>query len=446
MKQKTLARHALRLTMVTSSAMVAAVMLSASTANAQLADKRWQAYSGCWKPVEQAQVVGSQMASTLVCVVPVANSQSADIATISNDRVVHFERLTANGVPMQKSIDKCAGTQSSAWSDDGHRLYLRSDFSCTDNLNVKSSTLFAIQPDGNMRHVQGNSVGKSADARVTVFMPVEQSLAPDVVLADSATVRFVVQPNDFNNRMARVAAAEMISAEDIIDLNKNVDTQVAQAFVAEYPVAVEVNSKQMVALADAGVPGDLIDLMVARQYPERFQLRANAGPTTIANAPRPMNTDINRQAAMDCFNGFYGSMMNCYSMYGSPYGFNGFMPWGLRNSFYGYSPYGFGNAFNNGFGFGGFGGYYYGNSPVIVVTRPGSDDSRPAGRAVRGQGYTQDRSTTSQSPSPSSGARTSTGSSSGSSTGSSSGGVGGASSSGDGGGRTARPKGGPGGL
>jgi hypothetical protein len=168
--------------------------------------------------------------------------------------------------------------------------------------------------------------------------------------------------------------------------------------------------------------------MVALSYPERFQLRSNA---TVANIPRPTNADVSRSNYDNCYRSPYRSNFDCdmygSSIYGSRYGY---MPYWMR---YGYSNFGYGNGY--------YGSYYPG--PIVVVpTNPSGGAAAPAGRAVRGQGYTQNRTSTSSSEprstssTPYSTDKGGTSSSGSSSSGSSSG----SSSSGGDGGRTARPK------
>jgi hypothetical protein len=124
---------------------------------------------------------------------------------------------------------------------------------------------------------------------------------------------------------------------------------------------------------------------------------------------------------------------------GWQYGLSPFDPWSLR--------YGYGGGLSGGvFGYGN--GYYYGNTPIIIVNRGdnGTGGSvAPQGRAVRGGGYTRASSGGGGSPPPPSvfgGSGSGSGSSGGSgSTGGSTGGsTSGASGGGDTG-RTAKPRG-----
>lgn len=434
-------RLALGLTKFSSAVLVAAALLNVSPIHAQTVsvDGRWQAYAGCWEPVQAPNTVGyTGPSGNLVCVVPTANGQSVDIASISNRKIMHVDRLTATGERVNKSVDGCKGWESTSWSKDGHRLFIRSDFNCGDSVGVKGSTVYSISPEGNWVHVQGNTIGKNADARVTLFKLSDQALAPDMVLADSAIIRTVTAERTFAERMVRLAAAEPATVEGVMEIAANSDKQVAQTWVAEFAKPARLSAKELVALADAGMPAELIDIMVAKAYPERFALQANTA-AIADNGARPTNADIARAN---------GSNINC-GMYGRMYGYRGYYnstaydcAYGYGFSSYPYGMYSMYNLYGLGYGYSPYGNYYRGSQPIIIVTRSPDGVAQQQGRAVRGQGYTRDQSTSSSQPrttSSSSGSSSSGSSSSGSSSaGSTSSGA--ASSGGSSTGRTAVPK------
>src|SRR5688572_26544493 len=92
-------RLALRLTTISSTALVAAALFSASVVHAQapIADSRWQAYAGCWEPIDGPTTVGARTSGSMVCIVPAANGRSVEVASISNNKVVHLDRLNTSG-------------------------------------------------------------------------------------------------------------------------------------------------------------------------------------------------------------------------------------------------------------------------------------------------------------------------------------------------------------
>lgn len=415
----------------------------APVAQADLSNTRWRPFSGCWVPEENAAVGSNAVAGTMVCISPVAGTEAADVATIMNKQVLHSERVNATGARINKTVDKCPGWESATWSEDKSRLLLRSEFSCSDNLTVKGSGVFSLNADGEWIQIQGTTVGTNAGARVVRYRPADVALTAGTVLTDSAMVTTVPAEKTEGLAWFRQFTGRAPTTAAVLDLSKHVDEQVAQAWLTEVGQPIKVNAKELVTLADAGMPASIIDLMVAMSYPERFQLQARAGGD---NEPRPVNANFTTDKRPTCvydrfdrFDRMYSRMdqMNCVNRYGSMYGV---YPFGYLSGW----QYGWGNY---GFGYDGYGRNYYGNSPIIIVTRPseGTSEPQPRGRAVKGGGYTRDTGTGSSTPrQATSGSGSSSGSSSSSSpsstsTGSSSGSSG-SGSSGGGEARTAKPR------
>lgn len=345
----------------------------------------------------------------MVCIVPVANSQSVEIATISGNVVEHSERVTANGVQIPRTIDNCPGWESATWSADGNRVFLNSHFACGNDVQVKGSGVLAIG-EGQFVQVQGTNVGGNAGARVVRYQLADVMLADGTLLADSATITTVPANAGFALQAVRAAAGAAPSAEDILDLSKHVDEQVAQAWVTELGSTAQLSAKELVTLSNAGLPSALSDLMIAMQYPERFRLqRAADAPANRAARADDAGLTASRLSQCDFYDGFMSSYdaYNCFGRYG--YGAYGSSPFGLMsNGRYGYNSYGsrYGYGYNN------YGNYYYGSQPIIIIQNGGGEPEQPRGRAVKGGGYTQGRSNTApraSSGSSSSGASTSSG-------------------------------------
>jgi hypothetical protein len=225
---------------------------------------------------------------------------------------------------------------------------------------------------------------------------------------------------------------------DVLEVAKRAPAALSEAWLTETQQRFAVNGKELLRLADGGMPSRVIDLMIAMSNPETFAVRTPSG-----EGRRAANTDV--------ITGGFDNMRSvgaCGRMLDFCYGPGGMGAWGLGWQ-YGMSPfddyslrYGMGGFFNP-FGFGN--GFYPGNRPIIIVNR--GDVDLPAaratsGRAIRGGGYTRASSSGGSSPPPIGGFGSSgSGSSSGSGGSSSGGGGGGGESSGGGGGRTAKPRG-----
>lgn len=404
----------------------------------QAPDSRWQPFIGCWTPEAAADAVGATARSqSMVCIVPVDDSPTVEIATISGNIVQHSERVTANGVQITRTIDNCPGWESATWSADGNRVFLNSNFACGNDVQVKGSGVLAIG-QGQLVQVQGTTVGGNAGARVVRYHLADVMLAGGSSLVDSAAVITVPAKAGFALQAVRAAAGISPSAEDILDLSKHVDAQVAQAWVTELGSTTPLSAKELVTLSDAGLPSALSDLMIAMQYPDRFRLqRAPDAATSRDVRTNDGGLTASRLAQCDYYDGFMSAYdaYNCFGRYG--YGAYGSAPFGLMsNGRYGYNGY---NGYN-GYGYnnyGNYGNYYYGSQPIIIIKTGTGEPAEPQGRAVKGGGYTR---STGKSTAP----RTSSGSSSSgaSSSGAASSGSGSAATSGGSTttGRTAKPR------
>jgi hypothetical protein len=379
-----------------------AVALLANTAHAQTT--RWQPYVGCWTPSNAATTnavtpISSNMASPngspvhaapvgLLCVAPTNGGSEVDLATIVNGKVAHLEHISATGTQMPKTVDNCPGWESATWSEDNQRVFLRSEFRCGASAVVKGSGMFAISSDGQFVQIQGSTVNGNTGARAIRYEPagVQLAMKPGTMLSDSSIVETVPQPNGMQLQTVRAAAGAPATTRDIIDVSKHVDVAVAGAWLNELGQRFAVNGKELVTLADAGVPPYMIDLMVALSYPERYAIRRSDGTTTggasmADNSRRSDNFDDGSRSNgyWDCG---YGARMLAFGYYGGP----------CNAGYSTYDPYGFGYGYGYGYNGYGYNPYYYGNRPVVIITRGDAgngDGSTPVqGRAVKGQGYT----------------------------------------------------------
>ena len=366
---------------------------------AQTAPTRWQPWLGCWAPASSGESniilrngpqtsVGSVAGANggMLCVVPAPDDNAVDLVTVNNNRVVHRERVIASASQIARTRDNCPGWESATWSADNHRVLLRSEFVCGSNAKVSGSGIFAISADGDFVQIQGTKVGANSSSRVVRYQSTgfEIAMTPGASLNDSSAVTLQPVTATFSISTTRTVAAQPLTPSAIAEVSKSVETPVAIAWLNEIGQRYNVDSKQLVALSNAGVSPAVLDMMVALSYPEKFEVRRNDGvggggggvPARVTG-----NTVRDRDAgsSWDCG---YGSRMMPFGYYGDSccpgyaYGYDPYY------ASYGYGRYGYGyNPYN----------YYYGYQPVVIVPSGsgGSSDS-PAtrGRAVKGGGYT----------------------------------------------------------
>jgi hypothetical protein len=330
------------------------------SAQSTAADARWQPWLGCWEPVGPVEGLDSHM----LCVLPVEGSPAVELATVDSDRVMVRERVVANGQQMKSEQSGCTGWKSAQWSPTGAQLYLKSDFDCGNGLHRKSSGIFAMAPGGVWLDVQGVSANGGAGGGVRVIH-YRASSAPDVLRDELARV---TAERELALSTARTAVAGNVSLQDVINASRAVDPGVVEAWLIERGQKFSVDSKQLVQLADAGVPSRVIDAMVALSYPKVFAI---AGSNDIGMR----SGEIELEPESSSGRRIYTTMMYPYG-----YGYYGLSPFDYLYSPFGYTPYGYGYGF--GFGY----GWYPGSGPVVIIRNP-NVNAPEHGRVVNGRGY-----------------------------------------------------------
>jgi uncharacterized membrane protein YgcG len=459
---------------------IAAALLVAASAPARAqsvpTDARWQAWLGCWAPAARVVAPRSTAAAPLLeCIVPATGSAGVDVATIADTQVVMRDRVEATGERRVFSREGCTGWVSAQWSPDGRRVYTRSEYSCAGGLERKVSGLMAISAKGDWLDVQAVTTGDRTAVRSLRYRPTE----PPSTLPAEVAAELPRRGPDFG--LALTAAAAAITPEDVVEASRQVDSAVVEAWLGERGQGFRLNGARLLALADAGVPGGVIDVMVALSYPRTFTV-GTAGIQQQASGPADESRGISGAYSSAPYGGWdpYAN----YSPYGldpyfrsgmafgnpyacGPFGYSGMYSCDAYNP-YGYGAYGYGRGGYGGYGYnpygynaygynGGYNGWMYGGG-IIVIEGNGAA-SQPHGRVVAGRGYTQGSGSASTAgrdaqprpriePSGTTGSgsspqpRSSGGSSGGSqpSSGGSSSSSGSSSGSSTGGGRTAHPK------
>lgn len=385
-----------------------AALLAAGAAPARgqdaASDPRWLAYLGCWEPSESAKSV--------LCVVPAAGASAVDFVTVVKGQVTTRERIAATGERVETGSGDCTGWRSAEWSGHGQRLYLRAEDTCAGATARGGTGVIAMSADGRWLYIQSATVAGQTGLRVERY----RAARGDVVLPDD--VLDAVRLGVAATIKARAAAAAPLSTDDVVEASRKVDTAVLEAWLMERAEPFTLDANRLIALADGGVPAQVIDLMVALSYPKVFAINAASRQGERRAGVSGRGTDpVSAYRPSDPFCSSF-DLMYPYASYdcsGLGYGYR-----------YGYDLYGTG-----------YRGWYPGGYPVIIVyTGSPSGGPRPHGRVVNGRGY---RDGAVGTPEPAARPREPTAQTRGGSTGTpSSGGT--SSSSGSGEQRTAKPR------
>jgi hypothetical protein len=356
-----------RSSLLLAAAMVLGSAFAAGAQGTQLAstDGRWGPWVGCWQASltdTEALTVAPNKSLPVVCVVPAAGTQSVDLVTVDGSTATP-ERVDANGTRRDVSREGCTGWEQAEFSPDGKRIYLRSEHQCTGNRTRTSTGIMSISPNGEWLDVQGVKVAANSGVRVVHYGRVPVPAALD------AGMKSALEGNKLATTTAVMAASDSVRIVDVVEATKRVDPLVVQTWLAQRGQGFGLDAKRLIQLADAKVPANVIDVMVALSYPRSFAVNlAQADGQVVPTGRTQMNSE-------ESFRNGPTVYMDWDPMYSNSYGYSN--RYGYRGG-YGYSGY--------------FPGYWYQGTPVII-TRPsgsvdtGAPDTR--GRMVKGSGYTR---------------------------------------------------------
>jgi hypothetical protein len=299
-----------------------------------------------------------------------------EFTTIEDGAVVARDTIPVTGQKQTVARGGCDGWESAEWSSVGARLYIKSERACPGGLVRTSSGLMSITSSGEWLDVRGLAAGSNKGVRVLRYESVDPTLVSDL----PAEIRAALGDREDANSTARLAAGRRLVRADVIDASRQLEANVVEAWLVENGQGFRLDARDLVELADAGVPGSVTDLMIALSYPRVFAV--NRASRSGEFLPPEARVD-------SLYEDYPRHHPDIYSI---------FDPWG-------YPPYGYGAGYGRGYGYGaGYGNYgWYPGNQVIVVAPGGSTQTAEEsnGKIVNGKGYRRGH-TDDSSPSPSS--------------------------------------------
>jgi hypothetical protein len=256
------------------------------------ADDRWLPWHGCWQAADDS---GSESdAGLLVCFDPLPDASGVQIRTLVDGEVLALERIVADGNPVPAEDGGCSGERVAEWSNDGSRAFISSSLRCAEGVTRSTTGVMALARNGTeWIEIHSVRVGNGEEiVGMRVFEP-----------ASDATVRAQgVQPPAGDRQTAVRTARTMVSSplgpDDVLEVSEKVGSGVARALVSEVGQPFNLNARTMQALTRQGLPGEVLDVMVAVTYPERFEVESGvwqaerAAPQQVVSARdgRPTTT------------------------------------------------------------------------------------------------------------------------------------------------------------
>ena len=321
-------------------------------------DVPWLPWLGCWQLVEETAAARTEQPGdtsrfadrVVVCLTPsTADTGGVEVTTIADGDPVLVETLVADGAQHPVEETACAGWRRNTWSGDGARLFTRAELACDDEdarrvsgvgLMTRSTTWLDIQlvASGGRREV---TVRRYRRASASTTVEAGATPLPDDIL-------------DRARAAARLASTTELGIDDVIEAGVAVDPAVVEAMLVETRASFALDRRALIRLDDSGVPGKIIDLMVALSFPDEFVVDRSPSRTAAS------------------FSGGGGGFADPFS----PYGYDQWYPYYASpfGYYYGWSPYS---------------SLYHLGPAAAYLIMPDALDGRSPGRAYRGRGYSQ---------------------------------------------------------
>jgi hypothetical protein len=225
-----------------------------------LADRDKLAWLGCWDvmadPEDDSRDAPPERQR--VCVAPGENPKALEMTVLVDAEIVATETIVTDGSRQPVSDGGCDGWIRSILSEDRRRLYLQSEATCSDG-ELKNLTGASMIVSGN-RWIDIHALRADGDREVLVqrYRPVDAGIArlPGAFPSEMHTVR--------------LAAAEPLSIENVIEALQFVDPSVVEVMLLESDARFGIDSDLLLRLDAAGLPDEVIDLMVALSFSEYF--------------------------------------------------------------------------------------------------------------------------------------------------------------------------------
>lgn len=243
------------------------------TADYKDLDARWLPWIGSWRIVSNT-VNTSESDLTeeyILTVSPGDDNNSVTIKTCLDQTVISEEKITADGVRRSLPDEGCTGWYLYSWSETGKRLLLNSESSCQDNPLRLISGISFIDNKGEWLNIRLLKSGEEKAVTISRYRNVDsyQATPGSINAADPV--------------FSRISAGTALSISEIIELSSRIEPEVLEAAIIELRKPFPINSKQLTLLADAEVPSQIVDIMVALSFPEKFTVEQ----ISTSTAPKP---------------------------------------------------------------------------------------------------------------------------------------------------------------
>lgn len=234
-------------------------------AAAGMEDSRWLAWMGCWEATDAGEPDEDTL---LVCFKPLDQAAGVEIQTLVGGDVVAVEEIIADGQPIPAEDGGCTGDRTAHWSQDEARVFLGSELHCGEGVTRSTSGVMALARDGN-EWLEIHAVQAGDGDPV---LGVRRFVPASARTLEAQGVEPTGQDQQLAIRTARSVKSAPLDLNDVAEVVDVAGAPVARALIAEMGEPFHLTADDARELARQGVPGDVLDVMVAVSHPDRFEI------------------------------------------------------------------------------------------------------------------------------------------------------------------------------
>ena len=202
-----------------------------------------------------------------MCITPEQNG--VRMQTIAGTNRGIDELVIPDGAAHPIADAECKGTERGEWSQDGLRLFRTTDVTCGKEPARTVRSLSFLANGSSWIHVQHvTSADATANVRVQRYRRATNQALADGTRAPQPTAAALTAGGANDYRW---------SNDDIIEASHKVPAEGLQAALTEVKQPFDVNRKTLLALSKADVAPEVIDLMIALTYPQKFTVSRQGG-------------------------------------------------------------------------------------------------------------------------------------------------------------------------
>jgi hypothetical protein len=303
-----------------------------NTADAKSSLKPWV---GVWAFTEDSssKVLSDSNQKTTVEILPTSDGKGLDITRKVATQPDVKEWLFPDGTRHSVDASNCTGWQTSRLIAEAGMIISSSEMNCKEAGAFSTSNIKMIVAADKMVDILSLKAG--GETRLaTRRLVLERELVP----AGGSELAYV-------NTVERIAAASPWNKDMVVQLSKTIEIQLFEAALMEKNVKLDLNAGALKDLKKANMPNELIDLLVALAYPDKFHIEKNGKvelrPWIASSSSSGSVRNSYSSTALPGITSYYqGLFYNCGLGYAGFNPYSGYYPYG--------GPYGYGGLFSPG--------------------------------------------------------------------------------------------------